>query len=199
MALVWLRGGPSTGKSSISRQVLKAAGPGEAWTLTGDEHLTTRIPRRLIEYRPPGVPPGDGWHVTMADGRMQERPVAGPTALRLLDAMYRGAAAMAAAGVHVLVDDVVWEPAVLEVALAALAGSDPVVVEVRCPLAVARRREEERGDRFPGAVEVYARAPAVIERPDLVMDTAERTAEACAAELVAFVRATDRPSGSAGR
>ena len=60
MALVWLRGGPSTGKSSIGRQVLKAAAPGEAWILTGDEHLTSRIPRRLIEHHPPGVAPGTG-------------------------------------------------------------------------------------------------------------------------------------------
>ena len=135
----------------------------------------------------------------MVDGRVHERPVAGPTALRLLDAMYRGAAAMAAAGVHVLIDDVVWERAGLDLALAALAGSDPLLVQVRCPLDVAQRREAERGDRHPGSVDAYARAPDVIERPDLVLDTGARTAESCAAELVALVRSRAAPSGSGGR
>src|SRR5262249_7854360 len=131
--LVWLQGGPSSGKSSISRRMLTRAEPGEAWYLTGDEHGTTRLPRPLFPSHQPGAEgPVDGWDICVADRRLLRRPRAGPVALRILDGMYRAAAAMSEAGVHVVLDDVLWEPAVLELAERALDGTLLLVVEVRC-------------------------------------------------------------------
>jgi chloramphenicol 3-O-phosphotransferase len=52
----------------------------------------------------------------VVDRTVLGRPRAGPVALRILDGMYRGVVAMANAGVHVILDDVVWERAVAELA-----------------------------------------------------------------------------------
>lgn len=187
--LVWLLGGSSTGKSSISRRMLACAEPGEAWILTGDEHITTRIPRRLMTPRASDDDaPNDGWDIVV-DGRVLQRlPRVGPVGMRILDAMYRGAAAMARADVHVVLDDVIWEPAVRDLALSALGDVPRLVVEVSCDLDVQLARERARGDRFVGAAAAYAEAPRVVIQPDLRVDTTFRAAADCAEQIVALVR-----------
>ncbi len=138
--LVWLLGGPSTGKSSIARRILGRAEPGEAWILTGDEHVTSRIPRRLITPRASDAePPSDGWDVVVVDRQVQRLPTAGPVGMRILDAMYRGVAAMAEAGVHVVLEDVIWEPQVSDLAVGALGDAPRLVVELRCDSSVQAR------------------------------------------------------------
>ena len=66
---------------------------------------------------------------------MVGRPHAGATALRLLDGVCRAVRAMAEAGNHVVLEDVVWEPSVAQLGLTALAGGSVLVVRVTCPLA----------------------------------------------------------------
>ena len=71
--------------------------------------------------------------------------------MRILDAMYRGAAAMAEAGVHVVLEDVIWEPQVCDLALRALGDasrlSGRAVVRSRSQAASAAgpRRPVRRG------------------------------------------------------
>lgn len=190
--LVWLQGGPSSGKSSISRRMLARARVGEAWFLTGDQHVTTRVPHRLITPRQWGAEEAiDGWDIPLEDRTLVGRPRAGPVALRILDGMYRSAAAMTEAGVHVILDDVLWEGAVLELARHALASVSLLVVEVHCEHDVALQRERDRGDRYPGAVDAYASESPLIAHPDARIDTTARTAADCADELVEIVRNRD--------
>lgn len=187
--LVWLLGGGSTGKSSIAKRMLALAQPGEAWIVTGDEHITSRIPRRLLTPRGRADSElNDGWDVVVDGRSLVDLPRVGPVGMRVLDAMYRGAAAMAGAGVHVILEDVIWEPAVRDLALAALAGSRRLVVEVTCDLDVRLERERARGDRLVGAVAAHAAAPRVAIEPDLRIDTTHRIAADCAAEIVGVVR-----------
>ena len=87
--LIWLQGGPSSGKSSIARQMLAASTTGEAWFHTGDEHVTARVPRRLIAPVSPGGRSIDGWTIPVEDRTLLERPRAGPVAMRILAGMYR--------------------------------------------------------------------------------------------------------------
>ena len=148
--LIWLQGGPSTGKSSIARRMLAAGTTGEAWFHTGDQHVTTCVPQRLITPVGSDDPPNDGWHIRVENRRLLGRPRAGPVALRILDGMYRGAAAMANAGVHVILDDVVWERTIAELAGYAMRDVRRVVVEVTCDLLVASAREVRRHDRYNG-------------------------------------------------
>jgi chloramphenicol 3-O phosphotransferase len=168
--------------------MLAAATTGEAWVHTGDEFLQAGVPRRLMAPLGPGDPPPDGWYLRMVDRRMLGRPLAGPVALRILDGMYRGAAAMAGAGVHVILDDVVWERAVAELAGIAMSGVPRVVVEVFCDVEVALEREARRPDRYRGAVVAFASEPPLVADPDVRLDTSHRTPAECATELVELVR-----------
>jgi chloramphenicol 3-O phosphotransferase len=74
----------------------------------------------------------------------------GPGALKLLAGMYRSIAALAAAGLDVVVDDVIYDRRVLKAAVDALSETPVLFVGLRLPLAEAERRERERGDRGPG-------------------------------------------------
>ncbi|HXW80396.1 MAG TPA: hypothetical protein VEJ84_12905 [Acidimicrobiales bacterium] len=186
--LIWLQGGPSTGKSSIARQMLAASTTGEAWFHTGDEHVIARVPQRLIATLGPGDPPVDGWYIPVEDRALLGRPRAGPVALRILDGMYRAAAAMASAGVYVILDDVVWERAVAQLAARAMRDMPHVVVEVNCDIAVALEREAHRPDRYSGAVAAYASEPSLVTEADVRLDTTSRTPDECATELVGLVR-----------
>ena len=183
--LIWLQGGPSTGKSSIARRMLRDSTTGEAWFHTGDEHVTARIPRRLITPGTPGTPATiDGWDIPVVDRTLVSRPRAGPVALQILDGMYQGAAAMAGAGVHVILEDVVWEQVVAELADRAMRNISHVVVEVNCEFEVALEREAHRPDRYNGAVAVYAGEAPLVTNPDVRIDTTGRTPGECATELV---------------
>ena len=145
LMLIWLQGGPSTGKSSIAGKMLAASTTGEAWFHTGDDHVIARVPRRLIAPRGSGNAPIDGWDIPVEGRILLGRPRAGPVAMRILDGMYQAAAAMASAGVHVIVDDVVWERPVAELARRAMRDVPHVIVEVDCDVAVAL----ERGHNVP--------------------------------------------------
>jgi len=183
--LIWLQGGPSTGKSSIARRMLRDSTTGEAWFHTGDEHVTARVPRRLNTPGTPGKPAtNDGWDIPVVDRTLVSRPRAGPVALQILDGMYRGAAAMASAGVHVILEDVVWERAVAELADRAMRNISHVLVEVRCEFAVALERENQRPDRDNGGVAAYAGEASLVPNPDVRIDTTGRTPGECATELV---------------
>ena len=109
-------------------------------------------------------------------------------AMRILDGMYQAAAAMASAGVHVILDDVVWERPVAELARRAMRDVPHVIVEVDCDVAVALEREAQRADRYRGAVAAYASEPPVVVEPDIRLDTTRRAPHECAAELVGLVR-----------
>jgi chloramphenicol 3-O phosphotransferase len=102
--------------------------------------------------------------------------------------MYQGAAAMASAGVHVILDDVVWEKVVAELTDRAMCKISHLVVEVNCDFEVALKREAQRADRYTGAVAAYASEAALVSNPDVRLDTTRRTPGECATELVGFVR-----------
>jgi chloramphenicol 3-O phosphotransferase len=168
--------------------MLGAAATGEAWFHTGDEHVTTRVPRRLLTPRGPGGAVTDGWYIPVVKRTLVDRPRAGPVALQILDGMYRAAAAMAGAGVHVILEDVVWERAIAELADRAMCDVSLLVVEVNCDVAVALDREAHRLDRYSGAVAAYARERPLVTRSDVRVDTTSRTPGECATELVGLVR-----------
>jgi chloramphenicol 3-O-phosphotransferase len=143
-------------------------------------------------------PPIDGWYIPVEDRKLLGRPRAGPVALRILDGMYQGATAMANTGVYVILDDVVWEPVVAELAGRAMSDVHRVVVEVICDLPVALEREARRADRFSGAVAAYGSEPPLVTEPDVRLDTTHRTATECATELVGLVRRLQESTGPPG-
>jgi chloramphenicol 3-O phosphotransferase len=69
--------------------------------------------------------------------------------------MYWSIAALAAACIDVVVDDVIYDQRVLRAAVDALRDCPVLFVGLHLPLAVAEQREPERGDRGPGGAAVW--------------------------------------------
>jgi chloramphenicol 3-O-phosphotransferase len=185
--VLWLVGGPSVGKSSIARAVQDAGGAADAFVLAGDQHLQRVLPTdALVRYVAEPADDGwPGWSIPFAGGVVTGRPHAGPTALRILDGMYGAAAAMAAAGNNVVLEDVVWEPAVADLARRAFHSTDLTVVRVSCDHAIARQREHRRRDRFDGAVAAFHAADrAWLAHGDVEIDTSARHVQQCAADVL---------------
>ena len=196
-SVVWLVGGPSVGKSSIAHAMQDAGGAAEAFVLTGDQHLqralaTDALVRYVAEPLDDGWP---GWSIPFVAGLVTGRPQAGPTALRILDGMYRAAAAMAAAGNNVVIEDVVWESPIAELGRRALRSVDVTLVRVSCDMSVALRRERRRRDRYDGAVAAFHAAPrAWLRRGDVEIDTSTRGPQQCAGEVLARWRDRRSPT-----
>jgi chloramphenicol 3-O-phosphotransferase len=90
--------------------------------------------------------------------------------------------------VNVILEDVVWEQAVAELADRAMRNISHIVVEVSCEYAVALEREAHRRDRYNGGVPAYAGEAPLVTKPDVRIDTTGRTPGECATELVGLVR-----------
>lgn len=184
--IVFLNGTSSSGTTSVARAFQElAAAP---YLHTGVDHFLERVPSRLFvrcdAAEVAAHAPVDGWLLPFRDGALVERPRLGPSALRILSGMYRAIAALAGAGVNVVVDDVIYDARVLQAAGRALADLPVLFVGVRCPLAVAEARERARGDRAPGGARVFHglvhQLVAAHGRYDVEVDTAEHTPTECA-------------------
>jgi chloramphenicol 3-O phosphotransferase len=153
---------------------------------TGIDHFLERLPPRLL-----GDP--DGWALRFRDDTLAELPVIGPKGLRLIAGMYRAISAYAIAGNDVVVDDVIYDPRVLETAVNALSNSAVLFVGVRCPLEVAEERERKRSDRAPGGARVFADAVHRHGVYDVEVDSSELSPDESS-----LVIETALASGSAG-
>jgi chloramphenicol 3-O phosphotransferase len=109
----------------------------------------------------------------------------GTGALKLLAGMYRSIAGFAAAGVDVVVDDVIYDRRVLRAAVDALGESPVLFVGLRLPLAEAERRERERGDRGPGGAAAWFELVHAHGIYDLELDTSVASALECAQRIKA--------------
>jgi chloramphenicol 3-O phosphotransferase len=166
--VIFLNGGSSSGKSSIAR-ALQAALP-EPWLTFGVDTFVAALPAAGggIEFGP--------------DGEI----VVGPEFRRLEETWMAGLAAMAAAGAHLIVDEVLLSGGAGQQRWrAALAGLDVLWVGVRCDPVVAATREAARADRIAGmAVDQGLRVHAGMSY-DLVVDTTATDPAACARHVAA--------------
>src|SRR5262245_9800249 len=186
--IVFLNGTSSSGTTSLARAVQAATAT--PYLHTGLDHFLQRLPRVRTDFDPTtgGAPPAAaGWLLPFHDGALVGAPRLGPVALRLLTGMYRAIGALAAAGVDVVVDGVIYDVRVLRAAVHALAALPVLFGAVRCPLAVAEQRERDRGDRAPGGARVFHGLvhPLVAAhgRYDLEIDTAACSPEEGAARI----------------
>ena len=107
----------------------------------------------------------------------------GPGALTLLAGMYHSIAAFSAAGVDVIVDDVIYDRRVLAAAVDAMRHCPVLFVGLRLPLAEAERRERARGDRGPGGAAAWYDLVHAHARYDLELDTSRLSPLACAHQI----------------
>ena len=165
--IVVLNGGSSAGKSSIAR-CLQSMLP-EPWLTFGVDNLMDAMPPRLW---------GSSSGITVdPDGRI----TVGAAIRVLQEAWFQGVAAMAHAGVGIILDEVFLEGAAAQERWRiALEGRRVFWVGVRCDPRVAAEREAVRGDRDRG---MAASQACLVHRGvvyDMEVDTTDTTPTDCA-------------------
>jgi chloramphenicol 3-O phosphotransferase len=108
--------------------------------------------------------------------------------------MHHAIAALARAGNNLLVDHVFLEHDWVFECAALWADIRAYLIGVRCPLAIAEQREQQRRDRAPGQARAQfdrVHAHAVY---DLEVDTAAADAASCAAAIKRYLDSRAAPS-----
>lgn len=181
--IIFLNGGSSSGKSSISK-ILQETLDGY-FLHTGVDHYMERLAPKFDVV-------SDGLHPAEADGFLLVFPEGGNRiteirpghiGINLLTATYHAYAALAARGIDLIIDDVLFDPRMLKSAVAALAPFSVLFVGVRCPPDEAERREQLRGDRAHGLARAHAELVHAHGVYDLEVDTLLHSPEACAAQI----------------
>jgi chloramphenicol 3-O phosphotransferase len=197
--IVLLNGTSSAGKTSVARAVQQLMD--EPFLHTGIDEYSPHVPAKfttvsggpnpdispyftLIYRDPPArivaqTPVGERVY---GDGLLVDVRT-GPEGVRLRAAGFVGIAAMAAVGVNLVVDEVLFDPLVLRAAVLALAESDVLFVGLRLPLAVAEQREQDRGDRGPGGARLFYDRVHAHGLYDLEVDTSAASPEECALRI----------------
>lgn len=181
--LILLNGTSSAGKSTLAKQ-LQAILP-QPYLHTGLDHFLTAAPwSRLMVYADSTVQTdAEGWFLPFRDGTLIGAPRLGAVAYQLLDGMYAAFATLATAGINLIVDDVIYDPQVLQAAVSRLADLPVLFVGLHCPVEEAKRRELARGDRAPGGAAIFHDLVHRHGLYDLELDTAQCTPAACAERI----------------
>jgi chloramphenicol 3-O phosphotransferase len=168
--IVILNGTSSSGKSTLLK-VLQQILPGP-WLDAGLDKFLWMLPGRYLD-------------LPLWDDVLGRAVEAGETGHTLVCGMHQAMAALSRAGIPLVADHVLVEPAwVLDLA-EALDGLPAYLVGVRCPLEVLEDRERSRKDRTLG--QARAQFPLVHAHGvyDLEVDTSLLDPEACAAWIIA--------------
>ena len=173
--VVLLNGVGSVGKSSLARALQACAR--EVYLHVPMDAFLDMLPARTF-----GAPDGFTFETRCVDGHAVTAVHSGPAARRAMTGMRRAVAALADAGNHLIVDDVMLHDEDRDYA-ALLAGHELFRVGLMAPLDILEARERTRGDRLPGLARAqYARVHAG-RTYDLMLDTAADPPEALAERL----------------
>jgi chloramphenicol 3-O phosphotransferase len=171
MNIIFLNGTSSSGKTGIAKALQEIMDG--YYIHTGIDHYLERVPEKfhtVSDGKNPDVADGFLWIFPNGDRRVAEIRI-GPAALRLLTGMYQAIAALSSAGNDLIVDDVIFDSQVLREAVNILHTFNVLFVGVRCPLEVAERREQERGDRTQGLAKSHYELVHAHGIYDLEVDT----------------------------
>ena len=197
--VVLLNGTSSAGKSTIARALqeimetpylhmgidhfLSSVPPTASLVTDVDGQITTDFFQVVCEGRTTeSIAAVQRGEAVYPDGVLAEVRI-GPGGRKLLAGMYRSIAAFAAAGIDVIVDDVIHDRRVLMAAVEALRDAPVLFVGLRLPLEVAVRRERERGDRGPGGAAAFYDLVHAHGVYDLELDTATASPMECALRI----------------
>lgn len=182
--IVVLNGTSSSGKTTLVK-ALQAILPGP-WLEIGIDRLVFALPKHYLDQ--------PLWSEVFRYVRQDDAPdgpfriETGELGRRIVAGMHRTVAALAQAGLDVIVDHVLLEDAWLEECRRLWAGFDVLVVGVRCPLDVVLERERTRRDRTIGQAEAQF---AVVHRGrtyDLEVDTSTSTPDQAARQIAEALR-----------
>lgn len=177
--VIILNGGSSSGKSSLARELQRLLE--EPWITLGVDDLLAALAPSLV-----GDAPAHPGHPTLlsygADGSVHVSPRWGPVE----SAWYCGIAAMARAGLGVILDEVLLDGGGGQKRVAtALDGLSLLWVGVFCDPTVAAGREKLRPDRTIGMATSQATQVHDGVRYDLIVDTTASSTVECARTVMA--------------
>lgn len=190
-SIIYLNGTSSAGKSSVAA-ALQAVLP-VPYVLFSLDRFNGMFPARYVAVQPFGqaIPPlahqGMLLLHEMLEGGLRLDTRLGPAARRFVTGMRHTIRALALTGNNVIVDDVLYDRALLTECVAVLAGLPVTFVKVYCPLAEVERREQERGDRILGlaAWQLERVHDGVVY--DLEVDTSRHSTIECAQQIAQFI------------
>lgn len=182
--IIWLNGTSSVGKSTIAKKLQEILS--QPYLHTGIDHFLAAVPwSRLFVYSDSTTQTAaEGWFLPFCNGTLIGAPCLGPVAYQWLDGMYASFATLASAGINLIVDDVIYDPKVLQMAVTHLAELPVLFVGLHCPVEEAMRRELARGDRAPGGAAIFHGRVHQQGSYDLELDTAQLST----AEVVEQIR-----------
>jgi chloramphenicol 3-O phosphotransferase len=179
--ILFLNGTSSSGKTTIAKALQDSLEV--PYLHTGIDHFIERYPGRMLVYSDGVNPPdAEGWLVVFRNDTFVQVQI-GPAGYRLIAGMYRAIAALAASGINLIVDDIIYNQRVLKEAVNVLQPFQVWFVGIRCPLEVAERREQERGDRAKGGAKVFYDRVHAHGIYDIEIDSATYSAEECAQQI----------------
>lgn len=165
-----LNGNSSSGKTTLANALLDTLP--ERYELVGLDRWLEDVPSEMrVIADSADHEPVDGFLIPMRDGVLTALPSLGPAAVEILRQMYSSFAARADSGTNLIVDDVLWHPAALALAIAHFADRDAWLIGVLCPIAVAVERERRRIDRAKGGAALFGTLVHAHGAYDLTVDT----------------------------
>ena len=181
--IIFLNGTSSSGKTSIAKALQEIMDG--FYIHTGIDHFLDAAPDK-IHVSSDGINPSTAegflWVRSNGDNHVSELRV-GPAALRLWVGMHVAAAALAATGNDVIIDDVIFDSRVLQEAVNRLYLFNVLFVGVRCPFEIAEGREQARGNRTQGLVQAHYDLVHAHGIYDLEVDTSTLTPMECAKQI----------------
>jgi chloramphenicol 3-O phosphotransferase len=159
-----------------------------------DQFLIEHLPKRLIVHSD-GIHPAtaEGWLAVFRDEALSQVRI-GPIGYQWITGMYRAIAALAEAGLNVIVDDVIYDRRVLKAAIQTLPAQQVFFVGIRCPLEVAEGREQARGSRAKGGARTFYDLVHRHGIYDLEVDSANYSPMECAMQIKRGLQAKPTPS-----
>ena len=191
--LIVLNGGSSAGKTSLAQAFQDVAD--ECWMHLGIDVFWLALPPGQLDLA--RVRPGYyTWDSTLGDDGLEYFTVhPGPLLDRAMHARYHAIRAYLDHGMNVIADDVIWKRDWLLDALQIFHGYQVWMVGVHVSDAEGARREQERGNRYPGWNRGSARAAHADADAeyDFEVDTTPIPVAALARRLLGLYQACPNP------
>jgi chloramphenicol 3-O phosphotransferase len=169
--IILLNGTSSSGKTSILKALQKILE--EPYIEAGIDKFIWMLPSRYLD-RPL-------WDEVLGLARE-----AGSLGHLLASGMHRSLAALSRAGLNVLADHVLVEPAWVCECAELLADLPAYLIGIRCPLEVLEQRERARRDRTLGQARLQFERAHAHGIYDFEVDTAQGSVAECAGQIAAY-------------
>ncbi len=186
--IILLNGTSSAGKSTTAQAV--QAIMDEPYLHTGVDHYQLAFPSNLVNIDGQEENEAVGWEVVYGPTHLQSIRI-GPVGKQLITGMYHMIAALSDNGIHVVVDDVIWNQWILETAVSILHNHPLHFIALDLSLATSKQREQQRGNRGPGNAQFfYTRVYGLNDIYDARINVENNDPDACAGLIKTAVTST---------